>query len=249
MDNTQPIVVITGCSSGLGLAMSTYFTQKNCLVAGISRSQPPNELAFWISADITKNEDRKKAHQEIMAHFGRVDLLINNAGIGAYSTWEELSEDELRQIFELDFFAVYSMTRLFLADLKESNGTIINISSAAGRLWIPCMGAYCAAKSAVSMFSNSLRIELKNFGVRVLDVAPGQINTGFSSRSIGKRHPPEAPGAGFTSPKQMATAVYHAWRNQLKRITYPRFLSLALWFVRVIIPSVYERISVKLWKL
>ena len=241
--------LITGCSSGLGKAMADCFRQHGFRVAGMCRTRPETELDCWIEGDVTQPADRERAVKTVREEFGRLDILVNNAGRGVYATWDELTEEELRAVFELDFFAVCFMTRSFLPLLEESRGSVINISSAAGRLWVPCMGAYCAAKAAVAMFSNTLGIEEKRHGLHVLDVAPGQVNTGFSSRSLGKRKPPESPGSAHTSPEKMAESVFRAWKSRKKRITYPRGLAIALFFVRCVIPGWYERISLRIWNL
>ncbi|MHB9140027.1 MAG: SDR family NAD(P)-dependent oxidoreductase, partial [Victivallaceae bacterium] len=86
------VAVITGASSGLGKAAAIRFMQAGVKVAGISRSKPDVELDLWIKADITSPKDRKRILEQITGKFGRVDVLINNAGKGSYSTWEDLSE-------------------------------------------------------------------------------------------------------------------------------------------------------------
>lgn len=246
--------IITGVSSGLGAAMAKFFAARDVNVIGISRSEPAEDvrqiLHAWISGDITNADDRARIVAETGTLCdGKLDLLINNAGKGIYATWEEMDENELREVFELDFFAMVALTKAFLPQLAAAHGSIVNISSAAGRLWVPCMGAYCAAKAAVSMFSNSLRVEVKKMGIHVLDVSPGQINTGFSSRSCGSRRPPDSPGAKGHSPNGLAKAVFRAWRRKKKRITYPGKLAFLIFLVRVILPNLYDRISLKLWKL
>lgn len=239
--------VITGVSSGLGRALAQCFRANGCRVIGISRSKPDIELDLWIRADITAEADRARCAREA-ADFGGVDILINNAGKGLYDTWEDTAMDDLKALFELNFFAMAAMTREFLPLLKESRGTVINISSAAGRIWVFCMGAYCASKAAVSMFSNSLRGEVRQYGIKVLDVSPGQINTGFSSRSFGHRSPPDSPGAS-AGPDAFAKAVYKAWKRGRKSMTYPGWLGAALFTVRYILPGVYNHFSMKMWKL
>ncbi len=244
--------LITGVSSGFGKALAHEFAARGFFVAGVSRSEPADksDLALWIHADLTQESGRAKIAEEIrrFAPAG-LDVLINNAGMGLYAAWDEMREEDLRAVFELDFFAPVLLTKSLLPDLKTAGGTVINISSAAARIWVPCMGAYCAVKAALSMFSNSLRPELEASGVRVLDVAPGQVNTGFSSRSRGERKPPDSPGSSSTSPAGLAAAVYKAWKRRKKRITYPRTLSAAIGFVRTLLPNLYDRINQKLWKL
>jgi len=247
-----PLAVITGVSSGLGKATARYFLEQGVEVVGVSRSKPddlPGKF-HWVQADITKPEDRDRLADEVSKFgHGTLDLLINNAGKGIYAAWEEMDEADLRSVFELDFFAPVALTKQLLPLLAQARGTVINISSAASRIWVPCMGGYCAAKAAVAMFSNSLRPEVEKYGISVIDIAPGQINTGFSSRSCGERRPPDSPGSKGNSPAGLAKAVHKAWVKRKKRVTYPRILSFGLWFVRAVIPGLYDRINRKLWKL
>ncbi len=245
---TKQRVLITGVSSGLGKAMAKYFAAQDFEVLGISRSKPEDLPGVrWIPCDITKESDRISLKEEL-EKCGTLDILINNAGKGIYAAWTEMEEAALREVFELDFFAPVALTKTLLPLLKPGSA-IINISSVAGRIWVPCMGGYCAAKAALSMFSNSLRPELERAGIRVLDVSPGQINTGFSSRSCGGRRPPDSPGAKGHTPEALAKAVYQAWRKGKKRITYPRTMAFAVFFVRTFLADFYDRVNRKLWKL
>lgn len=240
------VAVITGASSGLGKASAVKFMRSGVKVVGISRSKPDVEFDLWIEADITKPEYRQKIIEQITAKFGRVDVLINNAGKGSYSTWEDLSEQDLRNIFELNFFALNAMTTLLLPLLKESQGTVMNVSSIAGDLYVPCMGAYCASKSAVTAFSNTIRPELKRYGVKVIDVTPGRIDTGFSSRSLGNRQPPHTPGGGC--PDAFADALFKAWCKGCRNLIYPGWNRIAVPMLKFI-PGVYDRLSIRIWKL
>ncbi|MDD2479502.1 MAG: SDR family NAD(P)-dependent oxidoreductase, partial [Victivallaceae bacterium] len=242
------VTVITGVSNGIGRAIALNLRNHGCKVVGISRSQPDIELDLWVCADITIGADRERIRTEVEKCFGRVDLLVNNAGKGLYATWEELDEAELRSLFELNFFAVAALTREFLPLLKNSQGTIANISSVAGKIWIPCMGAYCASKSSVSMFSNSLRLELKKYSVKVLEVCPGQINTGFSSRSMGMRKPPDSPGRS-AGPEALAEAFYRAWKRGKSALVYPGWMNWAVATVRGVFPWFYNHYSLKVWNL
>ncbi len=250
--NEEKYALITGVSSGLGKAMAQYFLSQGITVFGVSRTKPEDIPGIrWFRCDITKEPDRQSLKQELeqCCPGGRLDILINNAGKGIYATWEEMDETALREVFELDFFAAVSLTKTLLPLLKQAKGTVINISSVAGRIWVSCMGGYCAAKAAVSMFSNSLRPELEQYGIRVLDMAPGQINTGFSSRSCGKRRPPDSPGSKGQTPQALAEAVFRGWKKNRKRITYPGFLAFSVFFVRTFLSGFYDKINRKLWKI
>ena len=243
-------VLITGVSSGIGRALALEFIQHGCRVIGVCRSNPGIDLDLWIQADITDEDGRKRIAEEAGSKFGSLDILINNAGKGAYATWEELPDSELKSLFELDFFAPVALTKRLLPMLKQSGGIIVNISSAAGRIWIPCMGSYCAAKAAFAMFSNSLRVEMKQSGVRVIDVAPGQISTGFSSRAFGSRRPPNAPARKKNGPAGLAHVIYRACvRGRSRRMTYPSWIGLPIAFARGLFPAIYDRINRRLWKI
>lgn len=241
-------VVITGVSSGIGRAMAVNFRNHGFKIAGVSRSPAGIDLDLWICADITLEEDRSRIRSEVENSFGSVDILINNAGKGLYATWEEADESELRSLFELNFFALTAMTREFLPMLKKSRGTVINISSMAAQIWIPCMGAYCASKASVSMFSRSLRPELKKYGINVLEVLPGQINTGFSARAMGERRPPDSPGRS-AGPERLAESVYRAWKHGDKTLFYPGWMRWAVMIVRGLFSCFYDRRSIKIWNL
>ena len=245
----EKVAIITGVSGGLGRAIAKEFRCQGVIVCGISRGKPEIELDQWIACDITDPAQRESALQIFSANFDRLDLLINCAGVGAYATWEELSELELRQLFEVDFFSAVAMTETFLPLLKKSSGSIINISSAAGKLPVPCMGAYCAAKSALSMFSHTLGIELKSAGIHVLDVTPGQINTGFSLRAFGNRPVVDSPGGSGTTPEKLAGKIFRAWHRKKRKLAYPGYIDFAIFWLRTLFFPLYRKVSIRLWKL
>jgi short-subunit dehydrogenase len=240
-------VLITGASSGLGEAIAEIFIKNNFKVIGVCRSEPKIKVDYWYKCDITVAEERQELVDKVKSEAGRLDVLINNAGKGNYAPWEEFSEEELRDLFELNFFALVDLTRLFLPMLKESRGTVINIASVAGKSYVPCMGAYCASKFALCAFSDSLRAELKNIGVNVLNVKPGRINTGFSSRALGARKTPETPSGGST-PQGLAKRLFRAYRRKKRSLIYPKSYVFFIWFTRMF-PRLYDWAACKAWKL
>jgi len=250
ISDSRKTALITGVSSGIGRALALYFRKRNVFVIGVSRRKPDIETDLWIFADITKEDGRQKIYDTLLQACPRgLDLLLNNAGMGIYATWEEMDEQNLRDVFELDFFAMVLLTKKLLPLLKKSDSpSVVNVSSSASRLWVPCMGAYCAVKAAAAMFSASLRPELHSQGIHVMDVVPGQINTGFSSRSFGMRRPPDAPGAKG-DPSGLAEAVYRGWIRRKKAVLYPGWIGLGTFFVRAFIPGIYDAVSRRIWHL
>lgn len=245
----EQIAVITGVSSGLGLAMARRFRCEGFFVIGISRNAPPEETVDdFIATDLTDTESRVRAAGEIGKKYGRVDVLVNNAGIGSYSRWEDLAEEDLRKLMEIDFFAPVAFTKLLLELLEECHGTVVNISSVAAYVPVGCMGAYNAAKAALKMFSETLRIELAPRRIHVLNVCPGRIDTGFSSRAVGAMQPPETPGRGSSSPDTLAKRVFRAYTRGKREVIYPRWYRPVIWFVRHF-PGINDMANRKVWDL
>lgn len=242
------VVLITGASSGLGKAMAQKFSEQGHLVIGVSRHcTKESYLDMACQIDITKPEERQQLFDKIMSTYGRLDILINNAGIGCYDAWENVREDELRAMFELDVFALIMMTKLFLEELRKNQGSVINISSVAGKLYVPCMGPYCAGKAAVRFFSDSLRAEQQHRGLHVLDAVVGRINTGFSQRCLGTAKPPHTPGGG--DPMQLANAIYRAWQKKKYSVTYPAWYKFIVPLFLGPLRSLYDKECRKRWKL
>lgn len=242
----QRTAVVTGASSGLGRAMARKFRQEGFYVVAISRKAPESDVCDrHIAADLTDSSSLDAAAQEILS-LDRVDVLINNAGIGAYAKWDELKEEELRRLMELDFFAPVLLTTKVLPILRKSSGCVVNISSAAGLLPVACMGAYSAAKAALRMFSDTLKTEERD--LHVVTVFPGRISTGFGSRACGCREVPNTPSHGSETPEALAKRVYKACCRKKRSLIYPfwyRFVISAM----LKFPSIYEKGSRKVWKI
>ena len=150
MSSEGKIAVVTGASSGLGRAVAREFHRRGFTVVALCRHAPESDTADrFIATDLTDAAQRAAAAAAIGREFGRVDVLVNNAGIGSYATWEELPEEELRREFELDFFAPVELTRLLLPLLAKTHGSVVNISSVAAQVPVGCMGAYNAVKPAL----------------------------------------------------------------------------------------------------
>lgn len=243
------VAVITGVSGGLGEALAREFRRHAFTVIGISRTAPRRDTVDeFMAGDLTSPDVRAMLIRSLSDRFGRVDVLINNAGIGAYATWEELDESSLRYLFEVDFFAPVALTRAMIPLLAAGRGTVVNISSVAATVPVACMGAYNAAKAALRLFSESLRMEIGNRDIHVITVCPGRIETGFSRRALGGRRPPETPGRGTATPQTLARRVYRACAKRRREVVYPFWYRGVLTFVRLF-PGVNEFANRKAWHL
>lgn len=243
----KKIAVITGASSGLGKALADKLAG-DYLVVNVSR-RPADGVGFNLACDLASPGGPALAANEISTRFGRVDLLVNNAGIGAYATFRELNEAELRKVMELDFFVPVELTKLMLPLLETSGGTVVNIASMAAKIHVPAMGAYCAAKSAFAAWSETLRVELLKAGVRVLTVYPGRVDTGFSSRAVKHREVPNTPDNNNVKPEAFARAVMRSLRKpHRKRCFFPWWYRPGVWAMKLF-EDFYNRKNIELWKL
>lgn len=254
-DPQRPIVCITGISGGLGQAFAGHWRSKGWLICGISRQEPPAGTAdIFVPADLSVPGSASEAIGKVLeATGGRLDMLINNAGFGAYAAWSELPEADFRRMMEVDLFAPVQAALAALDALEASRGCIVNISSVAGCAPVPGMGAYSTAKFAVRAFSETLAWEVAGRGIRVVTVFPGRIPTGFSSRAVRVRPVPETPRGG-ASAAALAAKVYRkaaaCGRGRVRRsvrIVYPGWYRLFIKFTSLF-PNFYGRGAARVWK-
>jgi NAD(P)-dependent dehydrogenase (short-subunit alcohol dehydrogenase family) len=183
MNQTQKVALVTGGSSGIGEC-----TVRELLGAGftvytaarrVERMQPLAELGAHVFAmDVTDDASMVAGIERIITEQGRIDVLVNNAGYGSYGAVEDVPIDEARRQFEVNVFGLARLTQLVTPHMREQgSGRIINISSIGGKFYEPFGAWYHAAKFAVEGFSDSLRLELKPFGVDVVIIEPGPIIT------------------------------------------------------------------------
>jgi len=243
--SSSPIAVITGVTGGFGQAFAKIFSEKGFEIIGISRHKPEKPIGRHIVTDLTDPTALPTLVEQINRLTDHVDVFILNAGVGLYDSWEKMNLDELRNLVELNFFSPVALARLLLPLLKKSKGTIITISSVAGFLPVPYMGAYCASKAALNAFSDTLRAEVAKDGVHLLNVLPGRINTGFSNRALGSMTPPETPFAA--SPEKLARATFRAFLRKKRQFVYPGWYRLLSGFRRTF-PVLYDHLSIKKWK-
>jgi short-subunit dehydrogenase len=189
-------ILITGASQGIGLALAEAAAARGAKVLAAARSaellaelagrvRATGGVLETVQADVTNPADRQRMLESAQQHFGGIDVLVNNAGIGATGHFADVSPDRLRKIFEVNFFGLTETTRVFLPMLKAGDHpAIVNISSIAGKRGIPARSEYSASKFAVQGFSEALRAELAKDGVDVLLVCPGLTQTNFSHNMI-----------------------------------------------------------------
>ncbi len=189
--NIEKVVIITGGSSGIGKSLAKEGVKRNYGVVITGRNlenllQTHKELetikpnhSHFIVSDVSKEEDCKKIIDETINKFGRIDILINNAGISMRALFSDLQLDVLRSLMNTNFWGTIFCTKFALPHIVQQKGSIVAISSIAGFTPLPARTGYSASKAAIHGFMNTLRIETKKLGVHILIAAPG-----FTSSSI-----------------------------------------------------------------
>ena len=177
------VILITGCSTGIGRHLVQRLTQSGYTVVATARKiETLDDLsaALKLPLDVTQSDLVNHAVARTLAQFGRIDVLINNAGYTMLGALEEVSDEQTKRIFDVNVFGALRMIRAVVPHMrKQQSGRIINISSIAGKLSTPVNGTYSATKFALEALSDALHLELTPFGIRVVLVEPGAIRTHF----------------------------------------------------------------------
>ena len=186
-------VVITGGNSGIGKALGFAFARRGSTVIILARNKQRlqqalkhlhvyNKKSAAYACDITNRKTVEKTVKAILQTYGKVDILINNAGYGMYKGFHESTHEELRSMMEINYFGTINMTKAVLPSMIKSHaGIIFNIASVAGKAGYPGASGYCATKHAIVGMTESMYYELKDKGVRVQMLCPGAVNTPFQN--------------------------------------------------------------------
>lgn len=264
------VVLITGGSSGIGKSIGEFLSDKGFLVYGTSRN-PENvaQSTFPLLALDVRNVDSiQNAVQQVIEKEGRIDVLINNAGVGITGPIEEIPTDEMRNNFETNFFGPIEVMKAVLPKMRvQKSGLIINITSIAGYMGLPYRGIYSASKGALEIVTEALRMETKQFGVEITNIAPGDFATNIAS---GRYHAPVIKGSAYESaygntlaemnthvdsgsnPIEMAQAVYTIINTPKPKIHYKvgAFMQkFSIVLKRVLPDKVYEKMLMNHYKL
>lgn len=262
-----PIVLITGASSGIGKSIGIYLTQKGCKVYGTSRNAE-NHKEFksfsLLSLDVSRPETIQAAVDHIIKKSGRIDVLINNAGIGITGPLEETPLSEIDHCFNTNFKGPISVIQSVLPSMRNSKeGLIINITSIAGAMGLPFRGIYSASKAALSLVTESYNLELKKFGIKCCNLAPGDFATNIAAGRFHVKsdiaspyhplyeenlHQMNADVLSGSDPIEVARAVFKIMNAKNPKIHYvvgSPLQRLSLLLKKVLPSKMFERILAK----
>jgi short-subunit dehydrogenase len=249
-------ILITGASQGIGLALAELAARRGAKVLAAARSADLlNDLINRVRAtggtiepvvaDVTNPTDRQKMVEAAERAFGGLDVLVNNAGIGATGHFADSGSERLRQIFEVNVFGLTETTRACLPLLLRGNKpAIVNIGSIAGKRGIPARSEYSASKFAVQGFSEALRAELAKDGIDVLVVSPGLTQTNFSKNMLEQKAKVQMDHLRGMSAEDAAAAILKAIERGKSETTLTGQGKLLV-FVSRFFPRLADRIAKK----
>jgi len=264
------VVLITGGSSGIGKSIGEFLNKRGFIVYGTSR-QPEKyrDSKFPILAlDVKDVGSIKHLTKTIIEKEGRIDVLINNAGVGITGPIEEIPEVEIKANFETNFFGPINLIKSVLPQMREQkSGLIINITSIAGYMGLPYRGVYSASKAALEIITESFRMELKDFNIQMTNVAPGDFATNIAA---GRFHAPLLKESPYNKPygstlelmnshvdsgsntEMMAEAVFKIINSENPKVRYKvgAFMQKFSIVLKRILPGkMYEKLLLNHYKL
>lgn len=230
----QPIAIVTGGGSGIGLAIAKKFSSNNIFTIVVGRDEKKLEAAkeilgkngITIQFDLTQLKNIPALINDIKKQYGRIDILVNNAGINMKKNLTEVTDEEFQTILHTNVNAVFSLSREVIKVMEQQgNGSIINISSMAAMYGLPKVIAYTASKSAIEGMTTAMAVELSPKGIRINAIAPGFIATDMSAKALNGDEERKQKVLGRTpmgylgSPDDVADAALFLATNNSKYIT------------------------------
>lgn len=266
----QKVVLITGGSSGIGKSIGEFLRHKGFIVYGTSRNPERvlNSVFPLIALDVRNTDSIQEAVSKIIDKSGRLDIVINNAGVGITGPLEEIPTVEIKNNFETNFFGPIEVMKAVLPQMRsQKSGLIINITSIAAYMGLPYRSVYSASKGALELITEALRMEVKSFGIQITNVAPGDFATNIAS---GRFHAPVIKNSAYetpygntlklmdshvhsgSNPNEMAEAVYKIIQNPNPKIHYKVGVFMQKFSIvlkRILPDIVYEKILMNHYKL
>jgi NAD(P)-dependent dehydrogenase (short-subunit alcohol dehydrogenase family) len=264
------VVLITGGSSGIGKSIGEFLHQKGFMVYGTSRNPEKitNSIFPLVALDVRDKQSIVNCLAEVIHKSGRLDIVINNAGVGITGPIEEIPTEEIRNNFETNLFGPIEVMKAVLPQMREQkSGLIINITSIAGYMGLPYRGIYSASKGALELITEALRMEVKSFGIQITNVAPGDFATNIAA---GRYHAPVVKGSAYevpygntlkemdshvdsgSNPNEMAEAIFNIIQTDKPKVHYKvgAFIQkFSIVLKRILPDTVYEKMLMNHYKL
>ena len=252
MEFVNQVVLITGASNGIGRQLAVDFAARGAIVVGCGRSIPrlketlmevrrASPRSAMIGCDVGDAEQVRGMTAKVLADYGKIDILINNAGVGMRKPFVETPLETIEEIVRTNFLgAVYCAHEVLPPMIARGSGHIVNISSGAGKIGALNMSAYCGSKFAMNGWSESLYYELRPLGIKVSTICPGPVQTEFN-RDF-RDTEPKSPAKLMVSPAEVCREVIKAIEKDRFEVIMPRWLALMCAFQRCM-PNLFRRLA------
>jgi uncharacterized protein len=237
------VVLITGASSGIGRCLAVDLAERGAVVVGCGRSldrlqalsrefERRSPSSTVIKCDVAQLDQVRAMVTNVLSEFGKIDILINNAGVGMRKPFVETSIGVIEELTKINYLGtVYCTHEVLPSMIARRSGHIVNISSVAGKIGALNVAAYCGSKFAINGLSESLYYELKPLGVDVSVICPGPVRTDFNKPFADM--PPKSPASLVVSPEFVSAAVIKAIEKDRFEVVLPRSLALICWIKRM----------------
>ena len=264
------VVLITGGSSGIGKSVGEFLSSKGFTVFGTSRNPERYKDSKFelVQLDVSDMDSIQKAVKKVIEKAGRLDVVINNAGAGITGAVEEIPMEDIKRNFETNFFGPINVIKSVLPQMRAQNsGLIINITSIAGYMGLPYRGIYSASKGALELITEAMRMEIKDFNIKMTNVAPGDFATNIAA---GRYHAPVLETSPYKKPYgntlklmdehvdagkdplMMANAIHKIILSEEPKVHYKvgEFMQkFSIVLKRILPDKVYEKMLMKHYKL
>jgi NAD(P)-dependent dehydrogenase (short-subunit alcohol dehydrogenase family) len=262
--SNKQVVIVTGSASGIGKATCELLIKEGYIVYGGDIQVDNNKYLDSLGGhamllDVTRDDQVKAAVERVIKEQGKIDILFNNAGFGVMGTNEETSMEDAQKVMDVNFYGYVRMIKAVLPQMRtQKSGRIINTTSMGGKIYFPLAGIYHASKHALEGWLDVLRLEVKEFGIKVVIIEPGFINTNFYnvSGAYGKKYGAntayrhifepiaKAPLPKMSEPEVIAKAVDKAItrKNPKTRYVKGKNAKMLIWMRRTFGDKMYDRI-------
>ncbi len=225
------VIIVTGASEGIGACLAAALRKRGANLCLTARNVAGPDSDLIVRGDVTLASVRSEIVAKTIERWGKIDILINNAGRGSYYPASTTPLDEARAVFELNFFAPLALSQLALPWLRKTRGTLVNIASIAAEVSLPWLPVYSASKFALAGITAAQRTEFRRDGVHVMGVFPGYVNTDFQAHAAGERPPTRVvQGKRFAvSAEECTEAILHGLTHKRRTVVTPRSGWLLVW--------------------
>lgn len=242
------VILVTGASEGIGAACAQVFRRRGARLSLIARSEEKLRQVtrgddLITAGDLRDAAVRRDVVRRTVEHFGRIDVLVNNAGVGLYAPAWRAPLDQTRDMFELNFMAPLDLIQQAVPYMREQHsGAIVNVGSIAGKVTLPWFTLYSASKFAIGSLTDGLRMELRSFGIHTMTVCPGYVKTRFQENVLAGV-PPKLTGLRerwAITPERCAEDIVRGLERSARTIVTPR-TGWVLVALERILPAVVDR--------